>query len=74
MACCVHESEQFPAPPVTPVHGGSQDQEQVVALFSDATALLSECDAIALLRASSVAGNGYLAVITLQSQSVRIQT
>lgn len=72
--CCQQTSNQKPAAPANPSQDSSQDQEQVVCAFVDLPALLTAYDAAALLRASSVAGHGFLSVSTLQSQSVRIQT
>jgi hypothetical protein len=71
--CATTDSSQ-PASPATPAHGESQDQHLGVCISADPAALLTAFDATALLRASLVAGYGYLPASTLQSQSVRIQT
>ncbi len=75
MPCCRKSADRQSAPPATPDHERNENQQrQVATVCCDVPALLSEYDAVSLLRASSMAGGGSLAVITLQSQSVRIQT
>jgi hypothetical protein len=74
MPCCRRAGERHPVPPAAPGHKGHENREHVVAVFCDVPALSSQCDAEALLRAASIAGWGCLPALTLQTQSVRIQT
>jgi hypothetical protein len=72
-SCCCR-SQEAPATPTAPSNPRSETQEQVAAVTWNLPALGSQCDAVSLLRAAALAGNGLLPIATLQTQSVRIQT
>lgn len=74
MACCCAQGKEQPVPPTAPGNQGSANPEQIVLAFADLPALLTACEATALLRRATIAGSGCSAPLTLQSQAVRIQT
>jgi hypothetical protein len=73
MPCCRRAADQRPVPPAAPDHKGTENQEPAVAVFGAAAPLLNQSGA-ALLRASQEFGGDAATALTLQTQSVRIQT